>query len=142
MQQILTESLYRYPDDIYIKELDKTHAEVVNKYWGHSHAGSIEYLTGLIDLNTAFGVFLKTDDSLVCWVLRNHYGVLCNLQTVPEHMRKGYATLIIKAMAKYIAKNDDSPVCCIIIQGNTRSENFFGNVGFKKSDDCMFIECI
>lgn len=89
-------------------------------------------------MNETYGIFLKSNDNLVCWVMRNFIGMISNLQTVPEHKRNGYAVLITKVIAKEIAAQGHNPIACIM-EGNLRSEKLFLKLGFWKYDDCTFI---
>lgn len=118
--------------------MDKSHASLVDKHWKYRLEGSEEYLEVFIEMNSSFGVFLKSDNTLVCWVLLNHLGLISNLQTLPEYERKGYGTLVTKALCKEIARSGCNPVTCTM-KGNAQSEKLFGKLGFKKYDDCIFV---
>ena len=83
-----------------------------------------------VDLNGGYGAFLKSDGMLVSWVLKNFLGQLGILQTLEDHQGKGYAKLMVKALAKEIATDGHNPFGTVIV-GNTTSENLFEKLGFE-----------
>ncbi|KAI4469223.1 hypothetical protein MML48_2g00003613 [Holotrichia oblita] len=131
---------FKYPNDIYVKQLSKSDVSVINNNWPHKYEGSENYLSRFIEMNTCYGIFLKSDDKLVCWVLKNHLGQLGILQTLPEYKRKGYASLITKVMSKDIAKDGHNPLGTVLISNNA-SESMFEKLGFHYIDKCTYIEC-
>ncbi|KAK9694194.1 protein of unknown function (DUF5645) [Popillia japonica] len=131
---------FKYPNDIYIKPLSKSDVTIINDHWPHKYDGSENYLSQFIEMNTCYGIFLKSDDKLVCWVLKNHLGQLGILQTVPEYKRKGYASLITKMMSKQIAKDGHHPAGTVLIN-NKVSESMFEKLDFRCIDKCTYIEC-
>lgn len=88
-------------------------------------------------MNNSYGVFLKSDGSLVCWMLMNHMGQLGVLQTVPVYKRKGYAMLLTKIMSKEIAEEGQNP-STVIVRGNVASESMFAKLGFHSIDVCTY----
>lgn len=123
-----------------MEKLNKSHVNVINLYWLHNHKGSENYLSTLIEKNDVYGIFLKSNNKLICWVLRNHFGLLCNLQTLPEYYGEGYGSLLVKIISKELAGRENDFIGCIIINGNDVSESFFGRLGFRKFQGCMFLE--
>lgn len=89
-------------------------------------------------MNKSLGLFLKSDDSLVCWVLGSPMGQMSTLQTDVNHKRKGYATLITKAKSKELAQDGFNPLGTIV-QGNVASETMFSKLGFRSIDTCTFV---
>lgn len=89
-------------------------------------------------MNGGYGVFLKTDGTLVAWVLRNLIG-LGALQTADEHKRKGYGSLVAKVLAKEIAKEGLDPIGTVL-QDNSVSQKMFGKLGFKILETVAFTE--
>ncbi|GJQ65986.1 hypothetical protein Trydic_g4079 [Trypoxylus dichotomus] len=128
------------PPEVFISKLDKSHVSIVNYHWPHRYKGSDRYISAFISMNTCYGVFLKNNANLVCWVLKNHLGQLGILQTLAEHKRKGYATLVIKMMSKDIAGEGHDPLGTVLV-GNTASERIFEKLGFRRIDSCSYIEC-
>lgn len=81
-------------------------------------------------MNGGYGLFLKSDNSIVAWVLKNHLGALAILQTVEEHKRKGYGSLITKVLSQEIAKEGHEPIAMVLIE-NVTSQKLFKNLGFQ-----------
>ncbi|GJQ79128.1 hypothetical protein Trydic_g5381 [Trypoxylus dichotomus] len=77
------------PDEVYMQELNRLHAPTVDIHWTYRSEGTEDYIGKLIEMNISYGLFLKSSDSLVCWVLLNEYGMISNLQTLPGYERKG-----------------------------------------------------
>ncbi|KRT79037.1 hypothetical protein AMK59_8424 [Oryctes borbonicus] len=127
------------PDDVYIGKLNKSHVPLINCHWPHRFEGSEVYLGAFVELNNCYGVFLKSDDKLVSWVLKNHMGQLGILQTLSEHKRKGYGSLITKVLSKEIAEEGHHPLGTVV-RGNVASETMFATLGFRCTDLCIYFE--
>ncbi|KAK9694192.1 FR47-like protein [Popillia japonica] len=135
------------PDDVYIGKLDQSHLKLnqshlklVNSHWPHRFEGSEEYLGTYVEMNNCYGIFLKSNDELVCWIMKNNMGQLSVLQTLPEYTRKGYATILTKMLSKEIAEEGHHPLATIVV-GNIASEMLFKKLGFRKADICIYFEC-
>lgn len=111
--------------------------KTVNDFWPYKDDDTIEYVTVLIEMNNCYGIFLKSDNSLVSWILKSNFGELANLTTVPEYARKGYGSLMTMYMSKEIAEEGYSVMATIVL-GNLASENLFGKLGFDCVDRCRY----
>lgn len=89
-------------------------------------------------MNGAYGIFLKENSKLVAWALRNHWGTLINLQTLPGYQRLGYGELILTYTSKKIAEEGLNPLATIVV-GNCASETLFEKLGFTHLNTCRFI---
>ncbi|KAF2894191.1 hypothetical protein ILUMI_11981 [Ignelater luminosus] len=126
------------PPEVYVDKLNPTHAVLINSHWPHRYKDSHKYVATLIELNGGYGVFLKTDGTLVAWVLRNLIG-LGALQTLDEHKRKGYGSLVTTVLAKEIAKEGLNPIGTVL-QNNFGSQKMFGKLGFEILETVTFTE--
>lgn len=122
-----------------MKKLNEDHAVVMNEIWPHKFKGSLDYLKTFIKMNGGFGVFLKEDDSIVAWILKNQMGMMVVLQTADGYKRKGYGSLVTKAIAKEIAKEGHVPLGTVLID-NFASKNMFKKLGFKIIDQLAYIQ--
>ncbi|KAI4466452.1 hypothetical protein MML48_3g00020025 [Holotrichia oblita] len=128
------------PDDVYIGKLNQSHLELVNSLWTHRYEGSEGYLGAFMEMNNCYGIFLKSNDKLVSWIMKNIMGQLAILQTLPEYTRKGYATILTKLLSKEIAEEGHHPLANIVA-GNIASETSFKKLGFRRADICIYFEC-
>lgn len=117
------------PDEVYIKQLDRSAAEIVNSAWPHSYDGSDDFLATLIELNKAFGVFLKNDNKLVAWLLQSSIGQMGMLQTLDGYKRRGYGLLILKYMSKELAKDRIQPFATVL-ESNIAAKKMFERLQF------------
>lgn len=122
--------IFRCPTDVYIKKLDQSHVDTINSVWPHRYENSEKFISLLIEMNDSFGVFLKSTDELVSWILLSIMGQLGVLQTAEGHKRKGYACLITKYMSKHLALKGYSALGTVIDKNNS-SINMFTKIGFK-----------
>lgn len=130
----------RCPDDVYIGKLNQSHLTLVNNHWPHRYEGSEGYLGALLELNNCYGIFLKSNDELVCWIMKNIMGQLATLHTLPEYRRRGYATILTKMLSKEIAEEGCHPLANVVV-GNVASETSFKKLGFRRADICIYFEC-
>lgn len=70
------------------------------------------------------------DGELLAWCLRYDNGSLALLQVDEQHLRKGYGSLVAKAISKRIAIEFDSDVTAMIVKHNQKSMNMFTKLGF------------
>ncbi|KAL1502275.1 hypothetical protein ABEB36_007441 [Hypothenemus hampei] len=118
--------------DVYVKPLNKQDISIIDNAWPHRSPTSINKHWQWIQLGTSFGVYLKSNDKLVSWVTSSCLGQMSALQTLEQYKRKGYGSLVVKHMAKYLATQGfDS--CISIIAGNVESEGLYKKLGFKKT---------
>lgn len=61
------------------------------------------------------------------------------LQTLDEHKNKGYASLVISIMCKYLAE-EGLDCCGTVFIGNVASESLFAKLGFKIIYKCFYIQ--
>ncbi|KAJ8924213.1 hypothetical protein NQ315_007004 [Exocentrus adspersus] len=112
------------PEEVYIKKLDTTHADLVNSLWPHRYENSEKLISLLIEMNGGYGLFSKSSDELVCWVILSMMGQLTMLQTLEAFKRKGYASVILKYASKELAKKGYSATGTVLVD-NAASRGMF-----------------
>jgi len=127
----------------------------VVEHWELTYPEAEQKLANWLKLRQGFGVFLKEDNQLVSWItpscfgefathfcinllIREFLGQLAALQTLVEHRKKGYGTLVVKHMAKYLA-TEGFDSCATINSENVASEAVMKKLGFKKLFQSQYI---
>lgn len=106
--------------------------------WPHREEGSVKFIEFMIENNTNVGLFNETGE-LVAWCLRLSFGSLAAMQVDENHLRKGYGTIVTKAISKKIASDYNSDITANVIGANFKSLNLFNKLGFKDIDKNYWI---
>ncbi|KAJ8924215.1 hypothetical protein NQ315_007006 [Exocentrus adspersus] len=134
MFSISSEEALKYetqcPEQIYIKKLDKTHSDLINSLWPHRYENSEKHISLLIEMNGGYGLFSKSNNQLVSWVVISMLGQLTMLQTLESHKRKGYASILLRHASKELGKKGFSAFGTVVV-GNAPSVAMFEKAGFK-----------
>jgi RimJ/RimL family protein N-acetyltransferase len=128
------------PEGVEMKSLVPGDAEKVNSVWPHASEGSVEFLQYCITYNRSVGIYDHSE--LVAWCLEHDYYCLLALQVDADHLRKGYGTLVTKAITKKIAEQCDADVITNIVTQNSKSKALFKKAGFKDIDTNSWIGLI
>ncbi|XP_044269901.1 uncharacterized protein LOC123014716 [Tribolium madens] len=126
------------PPDVYLKKLEPCAGQQVDAAWPHRFPGSDKYLTSFIEANGGYGLFLKSTHEMVAWVLKHVWDHLAKLQTEEAHKRKGYASLVTKALSKEISNEGHWPLGTILLE-NKKSISMFEKLGFSSIGICNFL---
>ena len=118
--------------------MEPSAAKRINDLWPHRFLQSEQYLASYIDANGGYGVFLKSSDQMVAWVIKHAFGHLAMLQTEEDHTRKGYASLVTKALSREIAEEGHWPLGTILLE-NKNSVAMFEKLGFRNIGICSFL---
>ncbi|XP_066157241.1 uncharacterized protein [Euwallacea fornicatus] len=128
------------PDEVYVAAIQPEDFQVIKQHWPYSWKSTERKLEDWTKLKNGFGVYLKSNNKLVSWVTSSCLGQMCALQTLDEHKKKGYAQLVIKHMAKYLAELGFD--CCGTVHPtNVASLELFSKLGFNSIYKCAYI-CI
>lgn len=122
---------------MYIAPLSAEDVPTIDRHWPHSFPGSDDFLKQLLNQNGGLGLYLKEDQTLVSWIMKNQLLGLGTLQTVDSHKRKGYARILTMALTKKMAEEGVDVHTCIVRQ-NVVSQTLFKSLGFKHVDHLMF----
>ncbi|XP_041803088.1 glycine N-acyltransferase-like protein 3 [Chelmon rostratus] len=114
-----------------ISSLNLSHVELVNKTW--KFGGNAQGYRNIQNLISNFPSCCITDGQgqPVSWILVYDYCALGMLYTLPEHRGKGYAKVLVSAMAKRLHA-EGYPVYCFIEEENTVSYRLFKSLGFSE----------
>lgn len=92
----------------------------------------MKYIEVTMALNERVGLFLKEGDILVSWALQTEWYGVGIVQTLDAYKRRGYARVVVSALAKRLGSEGISPVLTVIC-GNTPSENMFASLNWKRT---------
>ncbi|XP_019559658.3 uncharacterized protein LOC109428387 [Aedes albopictus] len=125
------------PEGLELKKLGIEHAVTANEVWPWRHEGSEYFMKRLAAWNTSIGLFNESGEMLA-WSFVWPTGAIGPLEVAKNHLRKGYGTIIAKAIAKEVAKVGMN---CYgtIVSGNDASEAMFSKLGFKRVEDTYYV---
>jgi predicted GNAT family acetyltransferase len=122
--------LFSEIDCVYVKSLERCHAQIVYDYWPYRESTTVENITREIELLPSAGVFLKGNDQLVSWMMCHPPNGMSRLHTLEEHRRRGYAALVTQYLSQRVAQCGFVPFANNVIE-NTASYKFFESMKFK-----------
>lgn len=125
------------PRGFTLKKLEPKFAVQINAVWPHRCEGSEYTLKRLIAWNPSIGLFDESD-RLLAWSLCWTTGTIAAIQVDEEHLRKGYGSLVVRAIAKEMAKVDMN--CQAIVHcANAVSKAMFAKIGFEVVGSCFVV---
>ncbi|KAJ8963358.1 hypothetical protein NQ318_018830, partial [Aromia moschata] len=77
------------PDEVEIRRLSASDANVVNSLWPLKFTYSEEFIGSLIDINGGYGLVLKSTGELVSWAVKTGLGQIGFVQTVDTYEKRG-----------------------------------------------------
>lgn len=125
-------NLSSLPADLRLKPLTSAHVDKVNSAWPHRYDGSDQMILYSIKYHHSLGLYTELDE-LIAWCLMYDNGSLAILQVDDNHLRKGYGSLMAKAMSKKIAEEFEIDVTTLIARTNSNSQKMFAKLGFKET---------
>ncbi|XP_046745190.1 uncharacterized protein LOC124410677 [Diprion similis] len=132
----------KVPEECYLAELDTSHLPLINSVWPHrdkeNPENSIQFLKPMVMVNKSIGLFLKEGDILVSWAMHSEWHGLGTVQTLDSYKRRGYAKVVINALAKQLGKQGISPVLNVVT-GNSPSENMFTSLNWKPVNSTTWV---
>lgn len=126
------------PDGFKLRSLSEDFSDEIQTHWTFSSFWFDKFIEFNLKLNPSIGLFDKNNE-LVAWCLSHHFRMLLALQTHSNHLRKGYAEVVTKALSKMIAQKFDCDITAVIMVDNPKSLKLFTKIGFKEMDDYSFI---
>jgi hypothetical protein len=106
--------LFSEIDGVYVKNLERCHAQIVYDYWLYRESTTVENITREIELLPSAGVFLN--DKLVSWMMCHPPNGMSRLHTLEEHRRRGYAALVTQYLLKRVTQCGFVPFANIVIE--------------------------
>jgi ribosomal protein S18 acetylase RimI-like enzyme len=110
--------------------LDKNQTKIINKNWGYSGPGTEIIVRDTLVHNGGLALQLKTHDSYVGWSVEQHYGGIGMLFVHPEFRRQGFASTLVKLMARRAIDKGIDPFAIIEVQNN-KSRQLFEKLEFE-----------
>ncbi|XP_051935613.1 glycine N-acyltransferase-like protein 3 isoform X1 [Hippocampus zosterae] len=112
-----------------ISSLDLSHAHMVSQTW--KFEGDELSYKKIVRQISNYPSYCITDHQgqPVSWLLLHENLALGMLYTVPEHRRKGYATVLVHTMAQRLLA-EGYPVFCYVEEGNLFPFKLFKSLGF------------
>ena len=102
---------------------------MVNKTWKFGQREKTYNIIKNLIVNFPTCCITDKQGQPLSWLLLYDYCALGILYTLPEHRGKGYAKVLINAMAKWL-RAEGYPVYCFIEEENVVSYKLFKNMGF------------
>jgi len=126
----------KVPEECYLRELNPSDLPMVHSSWlladKEEPEKSLKFLETAVTLNKSMGLFLKEGDVLVSTVLQTDWLGLGSVQTLEAYKRRGYAKIVVNALAKKLGQEGISPVLAVVC-GNIPSENMFQSLNWKRT---------
>ncbi|XP_071454941.1 uncharacterized protein [Hetaerina americana] len=126
------------PTGFTISRLDPSHASTVNSVWPYASASSLALVYDTILVNETAGLFEEKNSRLVSWILHVYYG-LGMLYTEKEYRRRGYGTIMVKALSKRLAENG-AEINLLAKEDNVEANSVFQKLGFQATGPVMVIQ--
>ncbi|XP_055917597.1 uncharacterized protein LOC129949901 [Eupeodes corollae] len=120
------------PQGIILSALRKEDIDTINSHWPHRHPGSELFVGRLVNLSQNIGAFDESG-KLIAWCLLLPIGALGLLQVRDEYKRKGFGSLMVKAMAKMQAEKGMETIAPVV-EENSASRAMFRSLGFQEID--------
>uniref|UniRef100_A0A0P4VUW4 N-acetyltransferase domain-containing protein n=1 Tax=Rhodnius neglectus TaxID=72488 RepID=A0A0P4VUW4_9HEMI len=127
----------KVPEEMRLDKLEKEHAEKINSVWPFRTEDSEKLIEMMMWVNFGRGLF-KSNGELVAWAFYWYYGALGVVHTVENERRQGYGKIVVQAVCKEMGLLG-LDVHLNIAEGNTVSEAFFKDLGFKHAFNCIFV---
>lgn len=120
------------PSNVKFENLQEKDVETIDAAWPYRYSTSQWYFRKLISVGTGYGIF--ENNELAAWVLVNEGGSLCNLFTLDNYRRKGYAEILLRKVTNILLEYDkDIFVFCI--HGNVGGCNLYRKLKFEEFGD-------
>nr|XP_023017122.1 uncharacterized protein LOC111506319 [Leptinotarsa decemlineata] len=119
------------PEDMKLGDVEPRHSKKIHSGWSFKkYPQSYEFVCSLIENNGGVGLFLKSTDELVAWVLKSGLGELGLLHTSEKYRSSGFASIVMKQLSKQIAQEGQDPETNVILT-NGASNKLMKKLGFK-----------
>lgn len=126
------------PKSFSLKSLNDSHVSKIYSVWPHRDVSPEDFIRYSIKYHDNIGLFDSNDD-LVAWCLRYDNGSCGMLQVEENHVKKGFGSLVVKALSKKIVMNEENDVTAHIMHDNFRSIKMFEKIGFRQIDTNSWI---
>ncbi|KAF6201899.1 hypothetical protein GE061_004295 [Apolygus lucorum] len=129
------------PAGTYLGNLTKCHAQKINDVWPHRFEGSVHLVECFLQFNFGIGLFDSQNDELMSWALAVYHGGVGMLKTQEHHLRKGYGSVVLKAITKRIAERGENPHMNVDIN-NIPSQTLAKKLNYQVAFRCRWVDNI
>lgn len=132
---------YRARDNVVLKPVGESDAEIADKYWPSRHDGSLFLLRRQICWNPTMGAYKKLangEEELMGWCLTLQAGALGALQVREQYQNQGIGSMLVIAMAKLLAGKQQDTFGFVDL-GNDRCLTMFEKVGFRRLGSVFWV---
>ncbi|KAL9707059.1 hypothetical protein quinque_010577 [Culex quinquefasciatus] len=126
-----------FPAGFRLAKLGIEHGLYANRIWPHRSEASEYFFKRLAAWNVSIGLFNESDE-LLAWCFQWPTGAIGPLEVHPDHYRKGYGTIIAKAIAKEVAAAGFNCYGTVRVE-NEASGAMFTKLGFRPVDCHNFV---
>lgn len=124
---------YSHRDDVVLKPLKDSDAEIANNLWPNRHSGSLFFLRRLIRWNPTVGAYKKLangEEDLMGWSFILQAGPMGALQVREEYQNQGIGSMVTTAMAHLLATMQRDSFGFVGVE-NHFSKKMYEKLGFK-----------
>lgn len=121
------------PQGTVLRELKEDYVTQMHKSYPFGHWHTPLQFAILVKFNVNIGLFNEKTGELMAWCLRYPNGLLTALQVEEKHKRKGYAEVVVKAMAKMLAMDQEDSYATIVT-GNSPSQGLFEKLKYINTE--------
>lgn len=114
-----------------MRELKGTDAKFCNDLWLFKNEQSENWIKSLIDIHGGYALIDEKSKEILSFILITSQYALGGLTTVEEARRKGYGEVLVKHLAKELARRDFIPFA-YVANDNQKSINLFLKLGFER----------
>lgn len=120
------------PQGFTLRPLEEKHVAKTCEAYPHRNDETARRFESLRLFNESVGAFNELDE-LVAWCYRCNMGALNALQVDASNYRRGFGTLVLKAIAKLLAETEEDTFG-FVMTSNTPSQATFTKLGFRIID--------
>uniref|UniRef100_A0A182T8E3 N-acetyltransferase domain-containing protein n=1 Tax=Anopheles maculatus TaxID=74869 RepID=A0A182T8E3_9DIPT len=127
-QQVARHFRYDLPVGLTLKRIPPHYASFIYNQWLNKSVGTEYFIERLLRWNVSMGLFCEGVREPLAWCIRTQNGALGLLGVVAQ--RKGYGSLVIKAIARRLAEQGYSTYASVRLT-NVASRQLFEKLGFR-----------
>jgi N-acetylglutamate synthase-like GNAT family acetyltransferase len=121
-----------------ICQLTEKDVKQISTLWSYTKNFGENFIANLIKYNLNVG--LSDGEKLIGWCLMYDVGALAALQVKEKYLRRGYGTLLVKAISKKFSQSFNCDVLANTSYDNNQSISLLTNLGFIEIDSNSWID--
>uniref|UniRef100_A0A182M339 N-acetyltransferase domain-containing protein n=1 Tax=Anopheles culicifacies TaxID=139723 RepID=A0A182M339_9DIPT len=136
-QQVARHFRYDLPVGLTLKRIPPHYASFIYNQWLNKSVGTEYFIERMLRLNVSMGLFCEGVREPLAWCIRTQNGALGLLGVVAQ--RKGYGSLVIKAIARRLAEQGYSTYASVR-HTNVASRKLFEKLGFRIAGEASWLK--